>query len=47
MGELGLQVSLPMSMEMDNQVSSNKVENEASSRQAKHVEVRLKFIGDQ
>nr|CCA19524.1 AlNc14C73G4950 [Albugo laibachii Nc14] len=38
-GELGLQVALPMCMNMDNQAAIKQVENEASSSQAKHVDL--------
>ncbi len=45
-GELGLPVTTPMTMYMDNQAAIKQVENEASSSQAKHVDVRLKFVRD-
>nr|CCA27535.1 putative pol protein [Albugo laibachii Nc14] len=45
-GELGLQVTLLMCMNLDNQAAIKQVENEASSSKAKHEDVRLKFIGD-
>ncbi|CAH0487690.1 unnamed protein product [Peronospora farinosa] len=35
-----------MIMKMDNQAAIKQVENEANSSQAKHVDVRLKFIID-
>ena len=44
--EIGLQVRLPMRMSMDNQAAIKQVSSEISSAQAKHVDVRLKFMRD-
>nr|CCA24960.1 AlNc14C267G9903 [Albugo laibachii Nc14] len=40
--EIGLQVNLPICMNMNNHVAIKQAENEAKSSQAKHVDVRLK-----
>ena len=45
-GELGLQIALPMSMKWTIKMHIKQVENKASSSQVKHVDVCLKFIGD-
>lgn len=37
---------LSMIMKMNNQAAIKQFENEASLSQAKHVDVRLKFIGE-
>ncbi|KAJ0395767.1 hypothetical protein P43SY_005684 [Pythium insidiosum] len=44
--ELELEVELPVLMHMDNQAAIKQVENEATSSQQKHVDVKVKFLRD-
>ena len=44
--EIGLPVTEPMSMLMDNQAAIKMLESEGSMASAKHVDVRMKFICD-
>nr|CCA16773.1 PREDICTED: similar to retrotransposon protein putati [Albugo laibachii Nc14] len=42
--ELGINVELPMQIEIDNQAAIHQMENEESSTRAKHIDIKLKFI---
>ena len=44
--EIGMEPVVPMLIHVDNQAAISQIEGEASSRKAKHIEVRLKFIKD-
>ncbi|KAE8996641.1 hypothetical protein PF005_g26984 [Phytophthora fragariae] len=44
--ELGIPISEPMVMHMDNQAAVKQVQNETSSGKAKHIDVKYKFTKD-
>jgi hypothetical protein len=44
--EFGFRVELPMPLWIDNQAGIKQIENESSSSESKHVDVKLKFIRD-
>ncbi|GMF44885.1 unnamed protein product [Phytophthora fragariaefolia] len=44
-GELGIEFSSPMSLRVDNQAALKQLDGEGSSSKAKHIDVRIKFVG--
>uniref|UniRef100_A0AAV1TEW2 Integrase catalytic domain-containing protein n=1 Tax=Peronospora matthiolae TaxID=2874970 RepID=A0AAV1TEW2_9STRA len=44
--EIGMPPGLPMTLYIDNQAATKKLDGEASSLKAKHIDVRLKFVRD-
>ncbi|KAE9076983.1 hypothetical protein PF010_g23683 [Phytophthora fragariae] len=45
LGELGITHDIPMSLCVDNQAALNQLDGEGSSSKAKHIDVRVKFVG--
>ncbi|KAE9016159.1 hypothetical protein PR002_g13733 [Phytophthora rubi] len=45
LGELGITHDIPMSLCVDNQAALNQLDGEDSSSKAKHIDVRVKFVG--
>ncbi|CEG48170.1 FOG: Transposon-encoded proteins with TYA, reverse transcriptase, integrase domains in various combinations [Plasmopara halstedii] len=44
--EVGLAPTQPMTMHVDNQATIRQIEGETSSLEARHIDVRLKFVKD-
>eukprot|EP00644_Phytophthora_capsici_P005091 jgi/Phyca11/96041/e_gw1.1.771.1 len=43
--ELGISYSAPMSLRVDNQAAVKQLDGEGASSKAKHIDVRIKFVG--
>ncbi|KAE8915867.1 hypothetical protein PF005_g19500 [Phytophthora fragariae] len=45
-GELGVKHEVPMTLRVDSQAALKQLEGEGASAKAKHIDVRIKFVGD-
>ncbi|OWZ14603.1 polyprotein [Phytophthora megakarya] len=45
LNELDVKLEIPMPLLVDNQAALKQLDGESSSRKAKHVDVRIKFVG--
>ena len=45
-GELGLELVMPMTLMVDNQAAIKQLSGDKASAKAKHIDVRIKFISD-
>eukprot|EP00644_Phytophthora_capsici_P016292 jgi/Phyca11/117677/e_gw1.34.390.1 len=45
MEELGIAYKNPMSLRVDNQAALKQLDGESTSAKAKHIDVRIKFVG--
>ncbi|OWZ13989.1 polyprotein [Phytophthora megakarya] len=46
LGELNVILKVPMALRVDNQAALKQLDGEGVSAKAKHVDVRIKFVGD-
>ncbi|OWZ15971.1 putative mitochondrial protein, partial [Phytophthora megakarya] len=46
LGELGLEAEEPLPLRVDNRAALKQLDGESSSTKAKHIDVRVKFVGD-
>ena len=44
--QLGFKVKLSLTMKMDNQAAIRQMDNEESSEQSKHIDIKLKLFKD-